>query len=70
MREQLTIKKQKLIDELKDMRKEFALNKDSEMNFTSGAAGKPFGATRTSEFSARNQSVALAQTGGLTINTN
>ena len=30
MREQLTIKKQKLIDELKEMRKEFHLNNDTE----------------------------------------
>ena len=30
MREQLTIKKQKLIDELKEMRKEFHLNNENE----------------------------------------
>lgn len=40
MREQLTIKKQKLIDELKEMRKEFHLNNDTESQYSTLQANK------------------------------
>ncbi len=72
MREQLMIKKQKLIDELKDMRKEFALNNDAgaESNYTAASPAKQqFANTKTSEFNRRNASVQLTQTGGMSMNT-
>jgi len=35
MREQLQIKKQKMIDELRELRKEYALSKDKDVDFES-----------------------------------
>jgi len=49
------MKKQKLIDELRDMRKEFALNKDAEMSST--ISPNKLGGTKTSDFGNRNRSV-------------
>lgn len=70
MREQLTIKKQKLIDELKEMRKEFHLNNDTEKESqysTLQANNKRLNATAgLSDFSGsrlRDRSTNYGQTG-------
>lgn len=68
MREQLTIKKQKLIDELKEMRKEFHLNNDTESQYsTLQANNKRLNATAgLSDFSGsrlRDRSTNYGQTG-------
>ena len=67
MREQLTIKKQKLIDELKEMRKEFHLNNDTESQYSTLQANNKLNATAgLSDFSGsrlRDRSTNYGQTG-------
>lgn len=68
MREQLTIKKQKLIDELKEMRKEFHLNNENEEKIQySTIQNKRFNATAgLSDYSGsrlRDKSTNYGQTG-------
>lgn len=66
MREQLTIKKQKLIDELKEMRKEFHLNNDTESQYSTMQVAKLNATAGLSDFSEsrlRDRSTNYGQTG-------